>query len=435
MGEFFLNNASAQLAEIDASGKAFWPSVLLFIYILLPDILAAGIETFFFLCLLLFAGIWWIASREKLPSEISRFAGPLLIVVLIGLLGSEGHRGYDVAKDVWYVTNAALAIIVGYVLMKNMQDMGRFFRVFVIAGTIIAIFYLRPFVLYPVLFKLDIDELRRLSGGGPMTPCISLGVLLVSSMSGIRLFKGNPWLFSICATFCSLAVLLSFSRTMLAALLLIALAVFGWIQFTKFSRLAFIVVMAVSILAVGLMMPVSDIGMHSSLFDKILFSLQEIRVTNYYSMASINEHWRGYEMLRALYTYLLGTPWQYLVGGGFGTNVDLGLFMDLGGERIRFVPILHNGYMYLLVKTGLVGFFLYLLLLYRVTRRGTLMSLSKQRETLYVGRFLVGLGLVFAATTFVIGGMFNKAGMLSTLMLLGALLAYGSRPVSSGEAR
>lgn len=408
------------------TSEVLWPSVLLFIYVLLPELLVVGIETILFVCLLLFVGIWWVASREKLPSDIPRFVGLLLLIVFVGLLGAEGHDGYDVAKDVWYVTNAALALLVGYVLMLNMNDLGRFLRVFIIVGTIIAMLYLRPFIFYPVLLKLDVDTLRRLSGGGSMTPCIALGVLMSARIGGIRLFEKNEWFFWFSSIACSLAVILSYSRTMLAVLLLILLTAFGWVSFASRGRVLVLLGALISVIAVGLSIPADEFGLTQTMINKILFSIQEIRIANYFSYASINEHWRGYETLRALYTYSLGTPWQYLVGGGFGTNVDLGLFMDLGGDRVRFAPILHNGYMYLLVKTGIVGLFLYLLLFYRMIRKGTLLSLSKEPEMKYCGRLIVGLVLAFIVTSAVVSGMFNKAGMLSTSLLLGALLAYGS---------
>ncbi|MBY0579219.1 MAG: O-antigen ligase family protein [Burkholderiales bacterium] len=428
-----MNNTSVAMADEVGYGKVLWPSVLLFIYILLPEILAVGFETFLFLCFLLFVAIWWIASREKFPADIPHFIGPLGLILFVGLLGVEGHEGYDVAKDVWYVTNAALSMIVGYVLMLNMRDLSRFFRVFVIASTIIAIFYLRPFVMYPWLLDLNFSVLRKLSGGGPMAPCVALGVLLAARMGGIRLFEKSTCLFYLAVALCSAAVILTYSRTELVMVSLFALTVFGWVQFTSRRRVVLLIAGMASLVVIGMSLPVAqEIGWNATLIDKALYSLQEMRVMNYVSLASINEHWRGYETLRALYTYSLGTPLQYLIGGGFGTNVDLGFFINLGGERMRFAPILHNGYMYLLVKTGMVGLFFYLLLLYRVTRRGTLLSFSQRMDVKYCGRLIVGLSLSFVATTFVIAGMFNKSGMLTASLLLGALLAYGS--ISEKEA-
>lgn len=422
-----LSNASVELTlnNPQVSEKVLWPSVLLFLYILLPEFFAVGIETLLFICLLIFVGIWWVASREKLPSDIPRFMGLLLLIVFVGLLGAGGHDGYDVAKDVWYVANAALALLVGYVLMLNMRDLLSFLRVFVIAGTVVAMLYLRPFVFYPSLLKLDIGVIRGLSGGGPMTPCIALGVLLAARIGGIRLFEKNSWFFWLATTLCSFSVLLSYSRTMLVVLLLIVLSALGWIGFANWKKVVLLMAAIVSIVAMGMSLHITE-DINPSMIDKIIYSFQEMRVANYFSLASINEHWRGYETLRAFYTYSLGTPWEYLVGGGFGTNIDLGLFMDLGGDRVRFAPVLHNGYMYLLVKTGIVGLFLYFLLLYRTVRKGTLLSLSKKAEMKYCGRLIVGLGLSFIVTTVVVAGMFNKTAMLSTLLLLGALLAFGT---------
>ena len=56
-------------------------------------------------------------------------------------------------------------------------------------------------------------------------------------------------------------------------------------------------------------------------------------------------------------------PVSFIIGKGFGALVDLKFKAPLSSENIRFIPILHNGYSYILFKTGIIGLFLYLIFL------------------------------------------------------------------------
>ena len=105
---------------------------------------------------------------------------------------------------------------------------------------------------------------------------------------------------------------------------------------------------------------------------------------------------------------------QYLFGQGFGTLIDLGLYIPLGDEVIRFAPILHNGYMYLLVKTGVIGVLIYLVFLYKLVRIGTQHSVVTFDEERYTGRIIVGLSCVFFVSTFVVSGLFNKSVFITS---------------------
>ncbi len=411
-----------------------WPAVLLFLYILVPIFLYVGIETFLFISFLLFVFIWWVASGQKFPADLYSAIGPLLLILLVGLLQASGHERYDVFKDIWYVSNAALALTAGYVLMRNLRDLGRFFSIFIIAAFFVALLHLVRFALHPELLSFDMEDIRKYAGGGFFEPSLGLTLLLVARLIGLKTFRRNTWFPFLATPVFVVSVALSFSRTQIVSLALMWLAVFGWIHFNNGRKTVLVAISAVFMIAIGFILPEQDfISGHASMLDKFLFSFQEIRVVDYRSMFMINEHWRGYETARALYTYSLGTPLQYLIGGGFGVNVDLGFFMDLGGERIRFAPILHNGYMYLLVKVGIFGLFLYFLLLYRLARVGTLIGRSDRADLKYCGRLLVGISLAFLANTYVVAGMFNKSALLSMSILLGALLAYCSEGCPSAH--
>jgi hypothetical protein len=151
----------------------------------------------------------------------------------------------------------------------------------------------------------------------------------------------------------------------------------------------------------------------------------------------LNAKYRAFEALAALNTYLAGGGWNLLFGNGFGKMVDLGTLMTLGlpGKQtdFQYIPILHNGYLYLLVKTGLVGFLLYASFL--VWTFKAFFQARVQPALRYWPQ--VGLSIVLgtALGTMVMTGPFNKGDFFTTFLVLGmALRCSTARGARAGSA-
>jgi hypothetical protein len=68
------------------------------------------------------------------------------------------------------------------------------------------------------------------------------------------------------------------------------------------------------------------------------------------------DHWRGYEAKRALAT-MEDKPSSYVFGTGYGSLVNLKFKAPLSTtdkEGLKFISELHNGYPYVLYKTGII---------------------------------------------------------------------------------
>ena len=62
-----------------------------------------------------------------------------------------------------------------------------------------------------------------------------------------------------------------------------------------------------------------------------------------------------------MHSYLTGSFLSIIIGKGFGYLLDIGFIQILADIKIRYIPFLHNGYVYILLKTGFIGLFSYLL--------------------------------------------------------------------------
>jgi hypothetical protein len=154
---------------------------------------------------------------------------------------------------------------------------------------------------------------------------------------------------------------------------------------------------------------------------KVGNSLLELAFNDGSNHREMLTNWRGFEAYRAFVGFSESTLLQQLVGRGFGATVDLGLAIQMSENmNFEFVPHIHNGYMYLLTKNGLIGLLLYLLFLCRIS--GQSLSASNVPEQIAMRRILIGMSLVLVYTTLVITGIFNKSNHDPILIMLGVFL-------------
>lgn len=375
--------------------------------------------------LFVFTVFYVSASGLRFPRKLLYFIAPMLLFILFGLLGLFKNAPYDVFKDVWYAGKSVLALMAGYMLMPVIKDLRGLIKVFLWAATLSALFHLAKFIIDPSLLSASVNELREGAGKGFFISVLAVSLVAACQHFRLEVFR-RPWTVWLIMALSLTSLAMSFSRTFWLSLAVMLISVYGLLTLRNMKRL--MVLFALIALAGILVMtaPESEqTGPNATLRGKMAYSIKEVMVSNYRSMADINQNWRGYESFRAVITYLSGSEVQYATGRGFGTMVDLGIYIRLGGdEKFRFIPTLHNGYMYILVKTGVIGLLIYAYFLLKFLLHGREGEKSEDDELRFASRLVVALTLVLVATTFVIAGFFNKITLHPALVLLGALLYY-----------
>ena len=355
------------------------------------------------------------------------FPGALffIIILLSGTRGMAGKAPYDVAKDLWYLGNPALTLLFGYLLTKRMDGLLSVMRAFVVAAIIVAVVHIFKFILNPSYLDESLIDIRAQVSSGYLITALGIGIIVGNLRFGLDLLQTRlaSWLGII---LCLLSITLSFSRTLwlcLMTLVLVSLIM-------NFPRAALRIVIAatvfiiVGLAATGGYRMATETGPDLTFVDKIMYSMRELQVSDYEDRTDINRNWRGYESYRALQTYASGSSADYLFGKGLGTSIDLGITMTLADEVFDRIPILHNGYLYLLVKTGAIGLISYLLYLLVTFIIGMQLFRLPEAEARFCGFLLVVLTIIMLETTLVIAGMFNKSWVYTATLLIGVLLGY-----------
>ncbi len=104
----------------------------------------------------------------------------------------------------------------------------------------------------------------------------------------------------------------------------------------------------------------SLVGVPRALSDLVLKSIGEIAIQDVWTQEDLGSRYRAYEAFAAYSTFASLPALQKLVGAGFGLTVDLGVPVLLAGKEYDAVPWIHNGYLYVLVKAGVLGLLSYM---------------------------------------------------------------------------
>ncbi len=413
--------------------QAVWPVVSLGLLIALSPLIPVWMMTGMNLYLVALGLIATVASGASLPRSVLGLFGLYLGILIVGLLSGAGAPRYDYFRDVWYVGNAALTIATGYLLYVSAPRLGAGLKSILVGCLVVSLLQMVPFVKQPDLLLLPAVRIREVAGTGFYAAALGLCVLAAFGRNGAAQLTLSGRSSAVLVVAFVAAVVLSFSRTMaIAALLCVAVPIAA----ARGRTLRALLVAGAGLAALLLVLNAaigSGLGLDDkdSFVSKLARSVQELWVSDYTDLRSINENWRGYETSRALKEFADGTPLQWVVGQGFGAKVDLGLAMRLGGATAATgavyseVPVLHNGYAYLLVKTGLVGVLAYLLslgLLYRIAAQRRRAAALK--ETIGVACALQACVLVLVFTTWVISGAFNKSDLFPFLLVSGYFLGH-----------
>jgi O-antigen ligase len=361
------------------------------------------------------------------------------LLTILGLPGFLRHQAYDAFKDSWYVLKPLIEFAFGFALASELAPK-RFFRLLLVAGILFSSVYLARVVIeWDTYWALSnategrvdaTDALRVYFGPGDLLTAMAI-VLVLDRDLRAKIFE-NTERFVRSVAFIAAIVLNSLtiaacqSRTLVATLL-----VFAGFQLARAPRwvklsAVTVVSLGVIVVAVGQITP-SD-GTSSS--NRTKNPLEELAFEEYDNPEDINTHWRGFESFLALQEFEGLPQIQQIFGGGFGQMITLDRSRLLGApDPMDEIPLLHNGYMYVLLKTGVVGlaaFFAVIFLLFR-------WSLSKRRNRVVESTRPLQLWLAstLTFTTLVIAGFFNHDELRAVIVTYGFLLGLEHRAVTS----
>ena len=286
----------------------------------------------------------------------------LLIPIFLGMVAGYRNSNYLIFKDFYYFLMPVVFILAGIVLACRL-DIEQFLKTLVYSGVVTSIIVTGISIYYIGFGALKDPYSGHYAMGivGTPGPPVALACLLLTKKFNITLFT-RFW-FNALVFVNTVGVYMFASRTYF----IITLCFFLLLIADKLKRKWILPVAFVAIMLV-LVFPydIFKANTTGTFADKILGSFNELSIGNYNTEEDINTKYRGYESFMAINEYLAGDTKDW-VFGGLGKLVDLKTFVRLGEDTdYQFIPVLHNGWLYLLIKTGMIGILTYMIVFFRL---------------------------------------------------------------------
>lgn len=408
------------------SAKKFYS--YLFIIVLLLQLYLPSFELNLLLQITILLGYFVL---EKITFSVSFFKEVMLLVgiLLVGCIGTLLYKYelYNIIKDVAHFLKPITGLLMGYFFYRRLNDLRLFVKTVIIAGVISAVIHFIIIGVFVDLGSGKVESIRKFTRDNFLELFALFFIACNARFQKEKLFRSTITLYAVIAllTFSSI---LYFSRTMIVVAIIMGLSMFGYTKITART----IKTVAVLVVATGLLYSYlysANIrrgrpGVEGFLY-KVKMAPEEIFETkvNRENHKELWDHWRGYEAGRAI-ALMNEHPFSYVFGTGHGSLVNLKFFAPLTGDKkgIRYISELHNGYVYVLYKTGIVGILLYLLVLgkwYKKIYRG--MSFNNVA--------ISATGIIFLITTLTITGIYNTRDII--VFILGGLLYFAEKANSN----
>ncbi|HQX04016.1 MAG TPA: hypothetical protein P5188_08310 [Flavobacterium sp.] len=312
--------------------------------------------------------VWSITAlltiRKKYSFSILKLIVFFLIILSIAFISSinQNFKSYNFIRDVAYLLKPVLGLLVGYQLCKS--HFKNPLNTAINAGVFIAVVHLL-IVGYTILFRSvrTMHELRMYAGYFSDFEIYILILLIFHREFQINIpLKKIRWFIVII----SLSSFFYLARTNFIQFIILFLALKGYFVLTKKSIVVLTTIIITTLVGYSAIY-VYNPNRGAKGFEAFLFKIKnapiepfktKIDVTNW---KDFNDNYRSYENILTIRQVGNAGVQDILIGQGLGSSIDLKKEVWLQSSYMRYIPFLHNGFMTIFLKSGLLGVLILLL--------------------------------------------------------------------------
>lgn len=349
---------------------------------------------------------------------ISLFAAILGIALISSFFNDEGN--YNFFRDVAYLLKPIIGLLLGYQLMKKFPS--SFFSTVVISGVLIAAGHLLlVFITFLRFHTISVNLLRAYCGYFSDYEVYALIILIFYKKFDVVVSKK---IFYFYATLLAVSTFLYLSRTNFLQFVVLYIAMKGYFKINKRA----IILMVTTAVVVGAGYTAiynSNPTRNGKGFEAFLYKIKIAPIEAFKSKVNkddwkdFNDNYRSYENITTVKQVSNGGVTDVLFGKGLGATINIGReILTNDGTIVQYIPILHNGFATVFLKSGLLGVFLLLLFIY-------LLAKTKKSEILLVQNInllLVGSSIFLIISNWVFMGLYLKLDSKS--ILIGLFICY-----------
>lgn len=336
-----------------------------------------------------------------------------IVPTFIAFLFSINSSPYYILQSLFYLLTPIIFLSIGmqYSIIVDRDDILKYIIYY---GTIGALtFLLLTLVRVGTNVFTDIASARVATLWGSIANVAAIIIILFASRNDINIIQKNSQKIAL-IVINSMALILTASRTYYLCFL-VFLIIFLY-RYNKKLMVLFVIVF--TFLFSSILTVETDI-----LFIKrIQNSISEISNSQEFSgYDDVNTFYRAYETRQAIATYFNGNEMNLVFGHGLEKMVDLEYYVQLGEDFRRYIPVLHNGYAYLLLREGIFGLICIFLFFYKVIKFG-----FDKKNQQFMPMILAGMIFSLLISNYVVGTFFSTE-MSFAWMFIGVIMVKNEK--------
>lgn len=367
--------------------------------------------------------VWLIASiitiKQKYSVPFLKYLSYFILIFslsfFVGLFFK--YSIYFVIRDITYILKPIFGLLLGYQLFYD--KIKNPFQFIAYAGVAIASYHLFT-VVWGIVIEgaRNVREIRDEAGFFNDFEVYTLIILLFHNQFQLNFSKQKTRIFIFILALSSFFYL---ARTNFIQFVILFMAMKGWLVLNKKSLKILSSLLIISVLSYFAVYNYNP-KRNGNGIDEFLYKVKNAPIEafstkiNREDWRDFNDNYRSYENVRTIEQ--ISRNGTLLFGEGMGSQVDLKQKVYLGDMELRNISILHNGYMTVLLKSGILGLLLLFgSIFYFFKNFNSYSELDSKINLIFIG---TGVFLVFSNWVFM--GFYNPVDTKS--LLIGFLFAY-----------
>lgn len=365
-----------------------------------------------------------VSLRRTYSKQLLIQVGLFTLILGIALFSSffQDFASYDFIRDITYLAKPIIGLLIGYQLCRN--SLKNPLQTVIYTGVLLALIHLF-IVFYGIVFVgfRNIHQIRGYAGFFSDFEIYVIILILFSHKFGLEIAR-NKKIFFLSVLVLSAAFYLS--RTNFIQFGILFLAMKGYFvpnrkNLTILFSLFFVGLLCYS--AIVYYNPKRNgKGIEAFLYKVKIAPTEPFKTKiNTEDYKDFNDNYRSVENINTYRQMRNDGTFSVLFGKGLGSKVDLKKEVWLDDASLRYISILHNGFMTVYLKSGIFGLILLSLSIFLLFRK----QITNNQELTNLNYLITGTALFLFISYWVFMGFYFKAD--TKAILVGLLIALSER--------
>lgn len=358
--------------------------------------------------------------------QIICFSFILLLAVVVSFF--KDYHFYKIFRDLTYLVKPILGLLIGYQICKKRYSLA--FETIVYTGLFVAVYHFILIAFGVILHGASsVSAIRYYAGFFSDYEVYALIILIFRNKFELNIPAKKSIVF---ISIIGISVFMYLARTNFIQFFILFMALKGYFKLNRRSVtivLSFILLAIIGYLTILYINPKRNGEGIEALLYKIKIAPTEPFKTkiNREDWKDFNDNYRSYENIMTVRKMTRNGTSALLFGEGIGSEIDLKQEVWLGDMELQYISVLHNGYMTVFLKSGLIGVFILLVSIFLLFRKTS----SDLPIVNTINMLLVGSGIFMIMSYWVFMGYYFKADTKS--ILIGFLICYREMAVKAND--